>query len=66
MTLQPQRGECYICGRGGVSLQKVGPTRMRHEECFPGSPNWIEWYAGLDRSQRTDAGDILFAHAMKG
>lgn len=62
MTLQPKRGECYICGRGGVSLVLIGATRMRHEECAPGSFNWCEWYLTLPESKRTDSMTLLYNH----
>lgn len=64
-TLQPVKGECYVCGRGGVSLQRVGATLARHDDCAPGSYNWLEWYATLPASKRTDAGDILFNYHKK-
>lgn len=64
-TLQPVKGECYICKRGGVNLRLVGATLARHDDCEPGSYNWLEWYATLPKEQRTDAGDILFHHYRK-
>lgn len=64
-TLQPAKGTCYICERGGVTLQRIGPTSFRHEDCAPGSVLWLEWYERLPENRRTEEGNILFSYYNK-
>jgi hypothetical protein len=53
--------DCFICGRGGLSLTYIGVDLYRHEDCAPGTRMWAEWYdAHPDR--HTVIGDILRKH----
>jgi hypothetical protein len=59
-TLTPMRGECFICGNWGTALQRIGKGLGRHEDCSPGSPLWLEWYAKQPKAKRTTAGNELY------
>ena len=56
---------CYVCGREGRSLQMIAPSKFRDAECFPGSPNWLDYWERLHPSQKTDAGNILHDYKRK-
>jgi hypothetical protein len=62
--LCPMR-ECYVCERTSRDLLRIGPTKFRHQDCNPGSTNWLDYYERLHPTQKTIAGILLYEHARK-
>ena len=60
VTVRQPAPDCAVCGRSGTALVYLGLGNYRHEECAPGSPNWIEWYDAHPAIHST-AGDIIRA-----
>ena len=56
---------CYVCDRTSRDLQMVGPGKFRHDDCNPGSPNWIDYWETLHAKQKTDAGAFIYQHAKE-
>lgn len=62
---QPELDEfCQVCERvRWGNYQYLTHGHWRHEECAPGSKNWVENYPR--RSKKTSEGDLLFKHHSK-
>jgi hypothetical protein len=56
---------CYVCQRTSRDLQMVGPSKFRHDDCNPGSPNWADYWETLKAGQKTDAGQFIYQHAKE-
>ena len=50
---------CYVCDRESRTLLMVGPSKFRHSDCYPGSPNWIEYITNMREHARTEEQTIL-------
>ena len=62
MKEEPQHYDefCKVCGRvRWGNWQPLAFEHWRHEECYPGSQNWLEWFKGLSKSQQTEEGKRL-------
>lgn len=60
-NLQPieLKETCLYCARvRWGNFQYLGKGFWRHEECFPGSEPWKEWYRE-NPEKHTSAGDLL-------
>ncbi len=55
---------CYVCDREARDLQMITPTRYRCVNCHPGSHNWVEYFERLKPRNRTEAGQIIYNHAV--
>ena len=56
---------CEICERvRWGNYQYLGHSKWRHEECYPGSEAWVEYYTKLPAEKRTDAGNLLLLSAV--
>lgn len=60
MTTYTLQETCKVCDRiRWGNYQYLGKGVWRHQECAPGSRNWMEYYRNLPAEQRTSAGNIL-------
>lgn len=57
---------CYVCEREGRDLMMIGPGKFRHQDCNPGSPNWLDYFERLKEKDKTDAGQMIYDHSRKG
>lgn len=52
---------CLYCERvRWGNYQYLGFGAWRHQECYPGSANWREYYQKLSPNERTSAAQHLF------
>lgn len=54
---------CFVCDRTSRSLLMIAPGKFRCDGCYPGSANWVDYFERLRRSEKTDAGQMLYNHA---
>lgn len=55
---------CYVCGKK-LGRNLFGHRIIRCERCRPGSLRWAAWYERLPASKRTEAGELLYHHAIR-
>ncbi len=52
---------CSVCGRvRWGAYQPLGFGKWRHEECYPGTQAWREYWVTLPASKRTPEGNLIF------
>jgi len=62
----PLKESCQVCERPRWgNIQYLGFGKWRHEECYPGSPAWREYYTTLPKAQQTPEGDTLYQVALE-
>src|SRR5437899_5889684 len=55
---------CPICNRPRTRTQ-LGVLQPVHDECHAGKPRWCEWFKALPEGRKTQAGWLLYYHAIK-
>lgn len=59
----PLKETCKYCDRvRWGNYQYLLNGEWRHEECSPGSRDWLEYYERLNKSQRKDHMTTLYVH----
>jgi hypothetical protein len=57
---------CEVCQRvRWGEYVYLGFGRWRHQDCYPGSKNWFDYYRELPTNRRTHEGDLIFLHATR-
>ena len=47
----PER-TCFVCERTGRGMRMVGLNKHRCAECYPGSPEWLDYWERQSEAQK--------------
>ncbi len=57
---------CYVCERESRDLMLIPPLKFRHEDCNPGSSNWVDYWERKTKKEKALEPDsrFLYEHAV--